>query len=184
MLTIRDSSSRFGRRDFLRIGSLTLGGLTLPGLLEARAASAGVGRPVTDKGVIFLFLHGGPSQVETFDPKMTAPAGIHSATGEVGTTIPGVTFGGTFTKVASLAHKLTVVRSFVTGDGNHDIKPIVGRDTAGANLGSIYARVAGVNHPVSGMPTNVALYPNAVDPSTRPAALNFGRFDSAGSLGN
>jgi len=184
MLTICDRSSGFGRRDFLRIGGLTLGGLSLPGLLAARAQAAAVGRPVTEKSVIFLFMHGGPSQVETFDPKMTAPTGIHSATGEVGTTIPGVTFGGTFEKLARLANKLTVVRSFVTGDGNHDIKPIVGKDTAGANLGSIYARVAGSNHPVTGMPTNVALYPNAVDPSTRPATLQFGKFDSAGALGS
>ena len=111
MLTICDRSSGFGRRDFLRIGGLTLGGLSLPGLLAARAQAAAAGRPVTDKSVIFLFMHGGPSQVETFDPKMTAPVGIHSATGEVGTTIPGVTFGATFEKVARLANTLTVVRS-------------------------------------------------------------------------
>jgi hypothetical protein len=184
MLTICDRSRGFGRRDFLKIGGLTLGGLSLPGLLAARAQAAAAGRPVTDKSVIFLFMHGGPSQVETFDPKMTAPTGIHSATGEVGTTIPGVTFGGTFEKLARLANKLTVVRSFVTGDGNHDIKPIVGKDTAGANLGSIYARIAGANHPVTGMPSNVALYPNSVDGTTRPATQQFGKFESAGALGS
>src|SRR5947209_11577738 len=85
VLTIHD------RRAFLKIGGLTLGGLTLPGLLAARADSKHL---VKDKSVIFLFLHGGPSQIETFDPKMSAPAGVRSTTGEIKTVLPGVTFGG------------------------------------------------------------------------------------------
>ena len=67
----------------------------MPGLLGSRAAAAQAGKLTRDKSVIFLFLHGGPSQIETFDPKMTAPAGIRSVTGEIATAIPGVTFGGT-----------------------------------------------------------------------------------------
>ena len=57
------------------------------------------------------------------------------------TRIPGITFGGTFPRLAALADKVAVVRSYVAGDGNHDIKPIVGSDTFGANLGSIYSRI-------------------------------------------
>jgi hypothetical protein len=182
MLTIHDSGQRHSRRAFLQIGSLALGGLTLPDLLAARAGEAK--RLLTDRSVIFLFLHGGPSQTETFDPKMTAPAGVRSATGEVATRLPGITFGSTFTRLASLADKITVVRSFVTGDGNHDIKPVVGRDTFGANLGSVYARIAGMNHPATGLPTNVALFPRAVDPSTQQANLNFGKFSATGPFGS
>ncbi|MBI3468767.1 MAG: DUF1501 domain-containing protein [Planctomycetes bacterium] len=182
MLSLCHGSGRLGRRDFLRVGGLTFGGLSLSGLLRARAAAAPA-QVVRDKAVVFVFMHGGPSQVETFDPKMTASANVRSATGELATTLPGVTFGGTFPRLASLAHKLAVVRSFVTGDGNHDIKPVVGRDTAGANLGSIYARVAGTNRPVSGMPTNVLLFPPAVDPSTGPGVADFGKFDATGPLG-
>lgn len=182
MLTIQESRHRYGRRDFLRIGSLALGGLSLPGLLAARASAA---VPlIKDKSVIFLFLHGGPSQIETFDPKMSAPAEIRSAVGEVETTLPGVTFGGTFSKLAKLADKFAVVRSFTTGDANHDIKPIVSRDSAGANLGSIYARVAGANHPRTGMPRNCALFPRSVDASTQPGTMNFGKFGATGPLGN
>jgi hypothetical protein len=143
-----------------------------------------VQRPITDKSVIFLFLHGGPTQIETFDPKMTAPAEFRSTTGEVATRLPGITFGSSFPRLAALADKLTVVRSFVTGDGNHDIKPVVGRDTFGANFGSIYARVAGQNHPETCLPTNVLLLPRAVDPTTRPGTTNFGRFTASGSLGS
>jgi hypothetical protein len=62
------------RREFLQIGTLGLGGLTLPGLLSARAQAAAVGKSVKDTSIVLLFLTGGPSQIETFDPKMTAPA--------------------------------------------------------------------------------------------------------------
>src|SRR5438132_2184087 len=127
MLTIFDRDDRCHRRSFLRVGGLTLGGLALSDLFAAKARAESR-QLLKDKSVIFLFLHGGPSQIETFDPKMTAPVEFRSATGEVPTRIPGVTLGGTFPRLAALADRVTVVRSFVAGDGNHDIKPIVGRD--------------------------------------------------------
>ena len=86
MLTIGDVSPRFGRRDFLKVGALSLGGVTLNDLLRVKA-QAGAARSTgltTGKSVVFLFMHGGPSQVELFDPKMEAPTGIRSATGEIG----------------------------------------------------------------------------------------------------
>ena len=179
MLTIFDRDDRCHRRAFLKIGSLGLAGLSLADLLAARtqAAPTQTRRVVKDKSVIFLFLHGGPSQIETFDPKMTAPVEFRSATGEVATRIPGVTFGGTFPRLAALADRLTVVRSYVPGDANHNLKPLVGRDTFEANLGAVYSRVAGANHPESGLPTNVVLFPRAVDSSTRSVTSAFGRLD-------
>ncbi len=174
--------NRQTRREFLRVGTLGLGGLSLADLLAVRSQAAA--NAVRDKSVIFLFLQGGPSQFETFDPKMDAPAEVRSTTGEIPTSIPGVTFGSTFEQLAKLAHKFSVVRSFKTGDGNHDIKPIVGKDTFGANLGSIYSRVAGANHPRTGMPRNIALFPRAVDPQAKSPEMNFGKFDATGSLGS
>ena len=154
MLDIGGFTNRHDRRAFLKVGGLTLGGLTLPQLLETKVRAAQESLPISDRSVVFVFMHGGPSQNETFDPKMTAPPGNCSVNGEVATSIPGVTYGYTFPRLAALAHKTTIVRSFRTGDGNHDIKPIVGRATYGANLGSLYARVAGANRPGSGMPTH------------------------------
>lgn len=184
MITLHDSC-RLGRRDFLRIGTLGLGGLSLAGLpaFASPLSLENEAKNVRDCSVIFLFLHGGPSQVETFDPKMSAPEGTRSATGEVKTSIPGVTFGGSFPKLARLANKISVVRSFVSGDGNHDIKPVVGKATFAGNLGSAYSRIAGPNHPVSGMPTNALLFPRAVDSRAQPGQMGFGKFDSTGPFG-
>ena len=92
MLTFHDPR-RFGRRDFLRIGTMSLGGLTFGG---AGSALASESRSTTDRSVVFLFLHGGPSQIETFDPHMDSPIETRCATGEIRTTLPGVTFGSSF----------------------------------------------------------------------------------------
>ncbi|MDX1945653.1 MAG: DUF1501 domain-containing protein [Pirellulaceae bacterium] len=183
MLSI-SSPGRFGRRDMLRIGTLGLGGLALPQLLASVAAGKSSARPVTGKSVIFLFMHGGPSQTETFDPKMSAPVENRSVTGEIPTKIPGITFGSTFPKLASLADKLAIVRSFKTGDSNHDIKPIVGKATLGANMGSLYSRVVGASDPDTGLPTNAALFPRAVNPKAGEAVKQFGLFEATGTLGN
>lgn len=189
MLTLLDANRRYNRREMLRVGAFGAGGLGMGafGVVNGfphKAFAASRGLPITDKSVILLFLHGGPSQIETFDPKMTAPVGIQAVTGEIQTAIPGVTFGSSFALLAQRADRLAIVRSFTTGDGNHDIKPVVGKDTSGANVGSLYARVAGANRPGSGMPTNAMLFPQSVDATTGPAITSFGKFESTGSLGN
>jgi hypothetical protein len=153
--------------------------LSLHSLFPA-VARADANRPIIDKSVVFLFLHGGPSQFETFDPKMTAPAEIRSATGEIKTAIPGVTFGSSFPKLARMADRLAIVRSYVPGDANHDIKPIVCKDSFAANLGSAYSSFVGGNNPSNGMPTNVVLFPRAADPKAGPEQNSFGKFVSHG----
>ena len=186
MLAFHDSSragSSLDRRAFLRVGGLGLGGLTLSDLFAAKALARARKLPLQDKSVIFLFMHGGPSQFETFDPKMDAPREIRSATGEIPTTIPGIRFGSTMEKLARLAHKFSTVRSFATGDANHDIKPIVSRETLRSNLGSLYSRIAGPLRPDTGMPTNVTLFPRAVKPEAGPAITQFGDFSATGDLG-
>src|SRR5262245_2991233 len=186
MLTLHDhvwTGARLRRREFLHVGGLALGGLSLSDLFAARAWALARELTLKDKSVIFLFLHGGPSQFETFDPKMDAPPDIRSATGEVKTTLSGVSFGSTLQKLARLADKFSVVRSFATGDANHDIKPIVSKDTQRANLGSLYARVSGPLRRETAMPTNIALFPRAVSSEAGPAITDFGNFESAGDLG-
>ncbi|MCA9227890.1 MAG: DUF1501 domain-containing protein, partial [Planctomycetales bacterium] len=179
------------RRDFLKIGALGTGMLTLPDLLRARAEARAAGQSVKNTSVIWLWLGGGPTHVETFDPKMTAPAEYRSVTGEVATTIPGVTLGGTFSKMASVADKMAFVRSFAHtnsghGGGTHWV--MTGYDDRGIDngglpsrpsLGSIVSRSRGANNPLTGMPTYVRMGGITAD---GPAFLGtaFAPFDPAG----
>jgi len=162
MLTITGEAHGLSRRAFLQAGTLGLGGLTLSSLLGTRARAADAPNLLTGKSVIFLFQQGGPSQFETFDPKPDAPEGIRTVTGTVQTALPGVLFGDTMAKLAPIANKLTIVRSFQTNNGGHNIQPIVGMDSLNANIGSLYARVAGATRPGTGMPTNTVLFNHAV----------------------
>ncbi|MBC8326088.1 MAG: DUF1501 domain-containing protein [Verrucomicrobia subdivision 3 bacterium] len=181
MLHFTDNSTC--RRNFLSVGSLALGGLALPEFLQAQDALQKLGGVAKDKTVVFLFMHGGPSQTETFDPKMGAPSGIRSMTGEIPTRIPGVTFGSTFEKLAQLNDKFSIVRSFTTGSGAHDSKPIVSKFSKDAHVGSHYTRVAGASHPETGMPRNIWLHPQAVDTNAADPIMSLGKFNVTGPLG-
>jgi uncharacterized protein (DUF1501 family) len=148
---------------------LGLGALTLPQLLQSRAAAAAQGRQVKDTSVIWLWLSGGPTHVETFDPKMTAPAEYRSITGEVATPLSGVTVGGTLPKIGSVVDKMALVRSFAHtnsghGGGTHFV--MTGYDDRAIDngglptrpsMGSIVSRVRGPNNLQTGMPTYVRL---------------------------
>lgn len=179
MLTLADRMAPLSRRGFLTLGTLGLGGLSLPSLLAAAEE-----RPshITGKSVIFLFQQGGPSQLETFDPKPDAPDGVRTVTGTVQTAIPGVLFGDTMAQLAKRADKLTIVRSFQTNNAEHNIQPIVGPATLNANMGSVYSHVVGAIRPETGMPTNTVVFPQAV---TTDVAKGSARGDMAatGTLG-
>lgn len=157
------------RRDFIKIGTLGLGSWALPELLSAKAQAAASGQSdfVKDKSVVLLFLAGGASHIETFDPHIDAPVEFRSVTGEMPTSIPGVTFGGTFPRLAKLAHKMAVVRSFSHAVTDH-AKAIQYMLTAGhpaqVSMGSIYSRFRGPTHKRSGLPTYGVLTAPEVDP--------------------
>ena len=178
------------RRDFLRVGT-SLGGLTLAGLLASRSARGGENF-ARDKSVVLLYLSGGASHIETFDPKMDAPAGNRSATGEVQTCLPGVTFGGTFPRLASHADKLAVIRSFNHRVGEHVAAHVhvlsggtdpQGKQENGFSMGSYYTRMRGANHPETGMPTYVLLREKEIDGQYQSEFTRVGRGSWPGSLG-
>src|SRR6266542_4256228 len=168
-----DGSSR---REFLQAGALTLAGLTLPDLLRARAAAAETGRPAKDTAVVLLFLDGGASHIETFDPKMDAPKEYRSIFGSVPTKIPGVEFGGLLPKMAAAADRLAIVRSFTHADGDHGgathwVKTghpwppeALGKAALipqqNPSIGSVVARARGPIHPATGVPTYVRVLSN------------------------
>lgn len=185
------------RRDFLKVGSLGLSALglsalTLPNLLAARAAAAASNQTVKDTSVVWLWLGGGATHVETFDPKMSAPAEYRSATGEVATNLTGVTIGGTLPKIAKVADKMAFVRSFAHtnsghGGGTHFV--MTGYDNRKVDnggvpdrpgYGSILSRARGANHPSTGLPTYIRM--GEIRQGGGPAFLGgaYGPFDQEG----
>ena len=185
MLDLHDGVDPLNRRRLLSIGSLAIGGLSLSLLTGARAIAATRGtanRLETGKSVVFLFQQGGPSQFETFDTKPDAPAGIRTITGINQTTLPGALFGDSLPRLSRLAHLMTIVKSFQTGNASHNIRPIVGPESQGANIGALYSRVVGATHPKTATPTNVVLLPQSVCADVVPGQ---GRGDllATGSLG-
>jgi hypothetical protein len=183
------------RRDFLKVGALGMGGLMLPDLLRARAAAQQAGQPTRNTSVVWLWLGGGPTHVETFDPKMTAPMEFRSTVGAVQTNVPGVEFGGVFPELARVADKMAVVRSFAHrnsghGGGTHFV--MTGYDFPPADngaapikpgLGSILARYRGANNRSTGLPNYVRMGGILGD---GPAWLgsSFNPFDVAGNARN
>lgn len=170
MFTIRDiapdhTCAGRTRRDFLRIGALGLGGLSLPWLLQEKArAEAGMNSALTGKSVVLLFLQGGPPHIETFDPHGDASAEICSATGEIATSLAGIRFGATFPRLAQMAHKIAVVRSFASKNSGHTYEKVTtGSSPLEASMGAIYSRIAGSNNAVTGLPTNCLILPEAVE---------------------
>jgi hypothetical protein len=157
------------RRDFLKVGALGLTGLMLPDLLRARAAAMATGKATKNTSVVWLWLSGGPTQIETFDPKMSAPAEFRSTVGAVKTRLPGVEIGGVLPKIAQVADKMAFVRSFAHqnsghGGGTHwvmtgyDFPPADnGQPQNKPGIGSIVARYRGANNARSGLPTYVRL---------------------------
>src|SRR5262245_40501970 len=157
------------RRDFLKIGTLGLTGLSLSGLLRLQQAAAGSGKSVKDTSVVWLWLGGGATHIETFDPKMEAPAEYRSMVGAVKTNVPGVHIGGLFPKMARRADQMAFVRSFAHGNSGHgggthfvmtgwDHPPAdSGQPPVKPSIGSIAARVHGASHHRTGMPTYVRL---------------------------
>lgn len=127
MLNILDKGTRLcdglTRRQLMQVGSLTLGGLSLPQLLQARDLSQPL--PVSDKAfgraknVIFLYLAGGPPQHETFDPKPDAPDGIRGPFKPISTNVPGIQFCELLPRTAAMSDKLAICRSMATDDNIH-----------------------------------------------------------------
>jgi hypothetical protein len=174
------------RRDFLRAGLFGGLGALAHGGRGLASDPADAGLFVRDKSVIFLFLAGGPSQYETFDPKPDGPEGSTSLNGHVATSLPGVRFSAYLPKLAKMADRLTVVRSFHTKHPEHnaahkqlltaDLTVQDGKPITKPGLGAVYARAAGAVNPTTGLPRH-ALIPTTTRNSTGRAGFN-GSFES------
>src|SRR5687768_5440790 len=102
---VRRLAGRASRRDLLRIGSLGALGLTLPDMLALEQAGAA---PRNDVAGILLWLTGGPSQFDSFDPKPDAPAEVRGPFKPIATNVAGIQFAEVFSRTAKHAEKLAV----------------------------------------------------------------------------
>ena len=113
------------RRGFLTVGSVGGLGLSLGDFLRLQAArgEANPGTPprqATASSVIYIYLPGGVSHQETFDPKPLAPAEYRGPVGSIDTALPGVRFGEVLPHTAKIADKLAICRSMTHGEAAHE----------------------------------------------------------------
>lgn len=105
------------RRDFLKIGGMALGGLSLPQMLEAdQQASNGSNH----RAIINIYMPGGPSHIDLWDLKPDAPAEIRGDFRPIKTNVPGIEICELFPKMASMMDKFIPIRSIADADGRHD----------------------------------------------------------------
>jgi hypothetical protein len=151
-----------GRREMLRAGGLALTGLGLPALFRARAEAEASAPPRRARACILIFQWGGPSHLDTWDPKPEAPAEIRGPFGAIETRTLGLLIGEHFPRLAQQTHRLAVVHSMTHDDAAHlstahriltgHMAPTPKSDAAGPSpgdsphLGSLVARL----HPASG----------------------------------
>jgi hypothetical protein len=164
MLTLVGDKQRYcdglSRRSFLRIGSLAMGGLSLPGLLQAEQRA---GRS-SHKAAIMVYLSGGLAHQDSFDLKPDAPREIAGEFRPISTRVPGIQIGEHLPRLAGMMDKLALVRSIVGQRDEHSsYQSLTGytMDTAQRegrpNACSVVARVCGPTSPL--VPAYVDLFP-------------------------
>jgi hypothetical protein len=107
------------RRDFLRVGALGSLGLALPGLLRSQAR-AGAGRGARAKSVLLVYLGGGLSHHDSFDPKPDAPPEIRGKYKTIDTCVPGLRVTEMLPRMAKVMDRLTLVRSGAHNNDHHE----------------------------------------------------------------
>lgn len=177
------------RRTVLHAGVLGFTGLSLADLLRSRAAQAANAVPRKSNSVILIWLDGGPSQFETYDPKPEAPVEVRGPYAAIETSLSGARFSETLPLSAKWAHKMALVRSVYHNNGDHFAGAhcmLTGRfgatgadkDQKYPSVGSYISRLRGPNRPgipaYVGVPAaeSVYLYPGYQGASYLGAAYN------------
>lgn len=105
------------RRSFLTVGGMAMGGLALHDVLRAAERD---GSSSSHKAIINIYLPGGPSHIDLWDPKPEAPAEIRGEFRPIQTSVPGIEICELFPRMAQMMEHFVPVRSIADADGRHD----------------------------------------------------------------
>jgi hypothetical protein len=154
------------RRDLLRIASVGVAGSLLP-------AGAGATADGRARSVIVLWMAGGVTHIDSFDPKPDAPSEVRGSLGSISTNLPGVRFSQTLPCLARQADQLALVRTYCSGNDDHFLSQafaLSGRRvtpkqiTTEPNVGAVVAKLLG---PRAGLPGYLAV-PGTTRPGPPP----------------
>ncbi len=165
---LREGLTLTSRRGMLKASLAGMAGLSLPGLLRAREAALKAGRPMDgNRAVILLWMAGGPSHIDTLDPKPDQPENNRGPFGVIPTTHPGIVICEHLPKYARLTDKLTLIRSVDCRESNHQPNTVMQTGVRAAEprinpearhypaLAAMVGKWHGAGHPA--MPPAVAL---------------------------
>lgn len=162
------------RRDALRVGALSLAGSTVPALsAKAQAASVGPGKA---KSVIFLWMAGGVTHIDSFDPKPQAPVGVRGTLTDIATNLPGVRFCETIPELAGIADQLALVRSYSHDSNDHLVSQVYTLSGHRVSPNELYSKpnmgsmVSHLQGPRNGLPAYIGV-PGITRPG--PPSYNF-----------
>jgi uncharacterized protein (DUF1501 family) len=148
------------RRGFLQIGGMALGGLSLPQVLASEAQARS---PRSHKAIINIYLPGGPSHIDLWDPKPDAPREVRGEFQPIQTNVPGIEICELFPRMAQMMDKFIPIRTICDADGAHDgYQCMTGRKKGGRQppggwpaAGAWVSKLQGPVNPA--MPAHVAL---------------------------
>lgn len=169
-----DPASVLSRRDLLQIAGVSLAASALPAPLPARSA-----RPTRAQSVIVLWMAGGVTHHESFDPKPEAPEEIRGSLGSIATGWPGIRFSEVMPQLAQQTDKLALIRTFAPGNDDHFLAQAMalsGRKVTPAqidtepNMGAVVSHLRGSR---AGFPGYIAI-PGTTRPGPPPRNLFVG----------
>lgn len=180
MLTILGDRQRFcdgvTRRDFLKIGGLALGGLSMPAIL---AAEAQAGIKNSHKAVIMVYLPGGPPHIDMVDLKPDAPSEIRGPYKPIETNVSGIQISEHMPRLAKMMDKMAIIRSLVGARDEHASNLCLSGYAIGENRNDFYPSLGSVVSKLRGpvdrtMPPFVELIPKTAHmPYSNPGSPGF-----------
>lgn len=154
----REGLTIASRRNFLKAGLAGFGSLSLPALLRQQAGARGQ-LAASPRSIILLWMAGGPSQIDTWDPKPDRPPENRGPFGAIATRIPGVRICEHLPKMAAMLDRFTILRAVDARQSNHEPNTVFQTGNLDAEprnnsearnypaIASIIAKMRGPNHP-------------------------------------